>query len=284
MGTEMRIGLLLVALLFSLPVVSPCLAQGETEVHVASHRAIYKVKLRNAKNGSPVQDINGKMVFEISDTCNGWATQQQMQMVFDFPEGDRSEVASSVVTWESKDGKAYRFNVKRMTDGQEDANFKGTVEATETGRVAHYVLPKEMEDKVISSDAVFPVAHTRLIIQKAKAGEKMLSRRVFDGSDEEGAADSSAFIGLATAQDMTFKDGASEAYKALFGNFTLWPVRIAFYKPSAQTGEPDYEMELSLRDTGVADSIMIDYGDFSVLGTLEKLEPIEQPSCPQAQP
>lgn len=83
---------------------------------------------------------------------------------------------------------------------------------------------------------------------------------------------------------MTFKEGTSEAYKALFGKFTIWPVRIAFYKPSAQTGEPDYEMELNLRDTGVADSIMIDYGDFSVIGTLEKLDPIEQTSCPELKP
>lgn len=192
----MRVVLLLVALCFSLSAVSPCLAQGEGDVHIASHRAIYKVKLRSAKNGSPVQDINGKMVFEISDMCSGWATQQQMQMVFDFPEGDRSEVASSVVTWESKDGTSYRFNVKRMTDGQEDANFKGNVDVTEKGGVAHYVLPNEMEDKVLPPEAVFPVAHTRLIIQKAKAGEKMFSRRVFDGSDEEGASDASAFIGM----------------------------------------------------------------------------------------
>ncbi len=58
-----------------------------------------------------------------------------------------------------------------------------------------------------------------------------------------------------------------------------WPVRMAFFKIDTETGEPDYEMNLNLLANGVARTMQIDYGDFSVTGTLSDIEPIPGPGC-----
>ncbi len=58
-----------------------------------------------------------------------------------------------------------------------------------------------------------------------------------------------------------------------------WPVRMAFFKIDTETGEPDYEMNLNLLANGVARTMQIDYGDFSVTGTLSDIEPIPAPGC-----
>jgi hypothetical protein len=59
-----------------------------------------------------------------------------------------------------------------------------------------------------------------------------------------------------------------------------WPVRMAFYKLNTETGEPDYEMNLTLLANGVARDMQLDYGDFSVSGVLTHIEPLPSAGCP----
>ena len=54
---------------------------------------------------------------------------------------------------------------------------------------------------------------------------------------------------------------------------------MAFFKIDTETGEPDYEMNLNLLSNGVAQKMLIDYGDFSVTGTLTDIEPIPAAGC-----
>lgn len=88
---------------------------------------------------------------------------------------------------------------------------------------ANYVLPKDWGDKKLPEGSLFPTAHTVLIIQKAQAGEKMFLRPVFDGSDEAGIADVSAFIGtvidLKASPDLaaSFARKCSSSRKSLAG-------------------------------------------------------------------
>ena len=128
---------------------------------------------------------------------------------------------------------------------------------------------------------MFPSAHTVLIIQKAQSGEKMFLRPVFDGSDEAGIAQVSAFIGAVTDSKATPDLAASLRKNALLEG-KAWPVRLAFFEPKESAGTPDYEMDMVLQPNGVARSMRIDYGDFIVGGTLEKIEPLKPTSCPEA--
>ena len=256
-------------------------------LQIAPHRALYDIVAGKIKNGSSVQDVKGSMFYDLTDTCDGFAVQQQLKLVFEFPEGDSSTVTSSVVTWEAKDGKSFRFNVKRETNGREDMVYKGVVmplASNATERVVRYTVPPDKEDGAIGKDDLFPLAHTVLLLEKARAGEKMFSRRVFDGSDEQASADISAFIGKALQDSLPAKEIAkitkTSADRNLL-NAVAWPVRLAFYKPSSQSGEPDYETDLVLLENGVTRSMMIDYGDFSIKSSLIQLEALESPACGQ---
>lgn len=249
---------------------------------VTPHRAIYTVSLANAKGGVGVHDVTGTMFFDLKDACEGWAVQQHMQLRFSFSGDEASEVASDIVTWETKDSSKFNFNVRRVTNGKEDESFKGRATKDETGGVAHYTVPEGKADNIIPAGALFPIAHTSMIIEKAKAGEKLFTKRVFDGSDAQGAADVSTFIGapLDAKADADLAEGLRK--NPLLTGHKAWPARLAFYPSGAsnkETGEPDYEMDMVMQDNGIARTMTIDYGDFSVAGVLVEIEKGETFPC-----
>ena len=240
-------------------------------IAIKPHRAIYTMTMGSAKNGSNITGVTGRMLFEWADDCDGWAVQQHLQLHFNYAEGDESDISSTVISWESKDGKRYNFNVRRMTNDKETENFRGRASVGERGGSGKYAIPKDKKEVSLIAGTLFPSAHTKLILEKAMAGEKLFTRRVFDGSDEDGQADVSAFIG-----ERRENPQAAEANASLRDNPLLaqpaWPVRLAFFKPDTETGESDYEMDLVLLANGVARSMLIDYGEFAVSGTLSSLE------------
>ena len=247
--------------------------------HITPHRAVYFLRIDKAKNTSAVSDVSGRMVFEWEDMCDGWAIQQKMKLHFGFTDGSDQTIDGSELTWEAKDGKSYNFNIRRMADGQETENYRGKAVQNADGTVTvSYTVPEETTE-TFPAQTMFPTAHTAYILDQASRGEKFFSRRVFDGSDEDGASDISAFI-------LSEKAAAKEppVAKKLKKNPLLegaaWPVHLAFFKEGSETGEPDYEMDLNLLPNGIARHMRIDYGDFSVTGKLEEVEPLKTQSCP----
>ncbi len=246
-------------------------------VTIAPHRAIYDMALTSQKNGSKITDVSGKMIFEWADACDGWAIQQNLQLHFSYAEGDTSSVSSNEVSWESKDGKTYNFNIRRVNDGKETENYRGKASLTASDGKAVYTNP---EGKIVHLPAgtLFPTTHTKLMIAAANAGEHFFTRRVFDGTDEAGSNDVSVFIGTSQAASV-----AASAKDTLASNPLLaapaWPVHMAFFKFDDENSQPDYEMDLVLLNNGIARSMKIDYGDFSVTGKLQAVESLPTPHC-----
>jgi hypothetical protein len=118
-----------------------------------------------------------------------------------------------------------------------------------------------------------------LILQEAAKGEKLFSRRVFDGSDEDGSSDISAFILPQRALVPEPAPSAKTKKNPLLAG-AAWPVHLAFFKIDSETGEPDYEMDMNLLPNGVAQHMKIDYGDFSVAGDLEDVSALKTQVCP----
>ncbi|MFA6280171.1 MAG: DUF1849 family protein [Bdellovibrionales bacterium] len=282
--------LFLIAFWLSLAV--PCVAQEKAGAgavaplasvvapSVVPHKALYKMRLGKTKASNGVAAIDGMMAFDWQDTCDGWAVQQTMQLHISYAEGEASDIVSPAATWESKDGRSFEFQVKRLVGGEEDEAFRGRVKLDEKRKgVAHYSVPMDKKDIAINGDVVFPAAHTLMILQKAQAGEKMFSQRVFDGADVEGIVDISAFIGPRLER----RDEATIVAE-LKGNPLLteqaWPMRLAFYKPDRPDSEPDYEMAMLMQPNGIARSISIDYADFTIEGSLVKLESYPAYTCP----
>ncbi|WP_246148928.1 cell envelope integrity EipB family protein [Skermanella pratensis] len=242
-------------------------------VEIAPHRAIYKMSLASARNSSTVSDVRGQMMFEWADACDGWTIEQRFQLRFQYSEGEQVDMSTNYATWESKDGQSYRFNVRKLVNGELDEELRGTAEAhDDRPGVARYLKPEEQEIE-LPGGTLFPSMHTIQLLKHAAAGDKLFGTTVFDGSDTEGATEISAALGLRTEPAL---DGKFDA-KLLHG--AVWPVRMAFFPMDSDDAAPEYEMSLKLFENGVAQSMLIDYGDFTVAAVLEQIESIPRPRC-----
>ncbi len=258
--------------------VSPAPVAPHQAYAVSPHRALYRINLASAKSGSSVTSVSGTMMFELSDVCDGWAEQQRLQLRFTYSEGDEAEVVTNSLAWESKDGKRYNFNVRRLANGEETEIYRGKAVFGEKGMSVKYESPS---GKTVSvpDGAVFPMSHTSMILAKAMKGEeKFFSSLVFDGTDEEGMSEITTFIGLRVSDRK-----APENIKGLKDASVLarpsWPVRLAFFNLKEKGGEPDYEMDMMMQDDGIATDLHMDYGDFSVHGTLVGFSSLPRPGC-----
>lgn len=255
------------------------LSASQAFAQIQPHKALYKMSLGDVTQKSPLQDVAGSMVFEWTDTCDGWAQQQHIKFRFIYSDGEESYIDSSMMTWEAKDGKDFTFYVKRKKEGVEDETFKGRAQITDKGTIVKFTLPKKTDDLKLPSGTLFPVTHAIQLLDKAKKGERLFSRKIFDGAQSVGADEISTFIG--NPKGKATKD---EVDTTLVGHKLLsdkaWPVRMAFFDLETKESAPDYEMDMLLQANGIARYITIDYGDFAVHGVLSKLSKSSQLQCP----
>ena len=244
---------------------------------ITPHRAMYEMTLGSVKNGGNITGVSGRMAFEWADACDGWAVQQHLDLHFIYSQGDETDVSSSEVTWESKDGKRYNFNIRRTSGGKETEQFRGKAVMTDKGGKVTYSVP-EGKTAALPAGTIFPSTHTLSMLTKGEAGDHLFTRHVFDGADEIGSDDVSAFIHAQNAEWQTVEATPGPTNNPLLAH-PYWPIRMAFFKPSSETGEPDYEMNIDLLPNGVVKTMRIDYGDFSVTGNLISVTPLPDSGC-----
>jgi hypothetical protein len=215
------------------------------------------------------------MVFEWADSCDGWTIEQRYRLSIVMSQGENIELTTSYVTWEAKDGRRYRFNVVRERNGETEEKLRGEarIDDAETRGFAEFSEPRE--DRVLlPAGTLFPSEYTLRLIENAREGRKLLSRLVFDGATVDGPFEINAVIGDEHSAGPL--DG--EAAAALLEGGS-WPMRLAFFGAFSQNAEPDYEVGMDLLPNGVARSLELDYGVFTIDGTLESLERLPKPSC-----
>jgi hypothetical protein len=259
------------ALAATLPSALP--SSSEVAAAIQPHRAIYAMSLLSARNSSKVSDVRGRMMFEWADACDGWTTEQRFQLRFVYSEGDEMAMNTNYTTWEAKDGLRYRFNVRKVINGEVDDDVRGEANLTPNGGAGAAQFSKpEPQEIDLPAGAMFPTAHTLAVLDHARRGEHFFSRTIFDGADAEGATEVSTVIG----QPSPVKNAAKSA---LLRDAKSWPVRMAFFPTHSDSAQPEYEMSLRLLQNGVAESMQIDYGDFIVNAILEKIEALPRSGC-----
>ena len=92
---------------------------------IQPHRALYVLSLGRAKASSGVLGADGAMTYEWGETCGGWTVEQRFRLRLEYADQDATEITTNLVTWESKDGSRYRFNERRMRNGELDQEIKG---------------------------------------------------------------------------------------------------------------------------------------------------------------
>ena len=248
-------------------------------ITLAPHRATYVMKLVAVKNGSPISDAAGHLTFELRDACDGWIVQQNLKMRFSYIDDDDQDTESNEVSWEAKDGSAYKFNIRRTTNDEEVESYHGKATRNTDGTFAVAYVSPAGKTAELPADTLFPSRHTALVLSRAGTEDRFFSRRVFDGADEEGSGDISAFI-LPRKQDADATGTTPKLKGSPLLKEAAWPVHMAFFSQNSETGEPDHEMDIKLHANGVASHLQLDYGDFSIAGTLEEVKAIPAPNCP----
>ena len=259
--------------------VTLCLAAAPAfAVDIAPHRALYTLTLASSKSSSGVLGAKGAMVYEWGETCDGWTVQQRFRLRLEYAEQDNMDVSSTLVTWESKDGLRYRFNERRLRNGELDEEIKGEAKlgGKDKGGSAEFIKP-DAATLALPEGALFPTAHTVLLIERAQAGDNFVARKVFDGATVENAGQITAVIGP------ELKPGPGTADEKLpkspLLNRPSWRVRLAFFPAESKQEQPDYELGMRLLDNGVSQDMTLDYTDYTIRAKLDEIEALPRPGC-----
>jgi hypothetical protein len=256
--------------------LSGMVLMGPAGAEINAHRALYTMSLGASRTESGVTGAQGAMAYQWGETCDGWTVEQRYKLTISYAESQDVVIDSNFVTWESKDGLSYRFNQKETRNGTVDEEIRGSAQLDGPGKGGTITFEKPQPQTMkLPPGALFPSAHTILIIEKAQAGENFLSRQVFDGATVEGAVLVSAVIGAKVDPDMT--DDKTKKNPVL--QHTGWRVRLAFFPADATAEKPDYELGMLLLDNGVSRDMVIDYGDYTVKAKLDSIEALPKPSC-----
>jgi hypothetical protein len=247
---------------------------GPAAAEINAHRALYTMTLGTSRTDSGVSGAQGQMAYQWGESCDGWTVEQHYKLSLSYAESQDVDIVSNFVTWESKDGLRYRFNQRETRNGTVDEEIRGSAQLDGPGQggTITFEKPKPQTMK-LPPGALFPSAHTILIIQRAQAGDNFLSRQVFDGATVEGAVLVSAVIGAKVDPDPNFP------IKDPILQHPGWRVRLAFFPSDPNAEKPDYELGMLLLDNGVSRDMVIDYGDYTINAKLDSIEPLPKPGC-----
>jgi hypothetical protein len=235
-------------------------------VPLAAHRALYAMTLSSGHGGEIVA-ARGTMGYEVIDACDGWAVRQRLQMTITNADGQDIQMSSDYTTWESKDGLKLRFHMKQMTDTAVTSQTDGdaTLQSLGGPGEAHYTSPHE-QTTPLAAGTLFPMVHTETIIAAAREGKRFLTLPLFDGTDENGAEDSSVVI-------LDWKPPFETKYPALSA-LPNTRVRLAFFDREAGSTTPNYEVGMRYWENGVADNLQMDFGDFAMDAKMSEFTPL----------
>ncbi len=234
------------------------------QVPLAAHRALYQLNFAGSRGGKQISNGRGTMGYEVADVCDGWATRQRLRMTLVSAEGQDSDMDSDYATWESKDGLNFRFHSMQRSDGTVSNQTDGGARLSKAGGPGEvtYRVPKEAK-LVLPPGTVFPMMHTLALINAARDGKKFLALPLFDGTDEHGIEDSSVAI-------LDWKQPYATKYPPLTV-LANTRVRLAFFDHANGAQTPSYEVAMRYWENGVADDMLMDFGDFSMHATLTEL-------------
>ena len=239
-------------------------------VAMAAHRAAYDLTLDTVHGGETVA-ASGHMTYQVSDACTSWATTQKLDLRTVTRDGGAVELVSDYATLEAKDGRHLAFDMKQKSNGVVTQQLRGeaVLDANGAGQI-RYTLPQKAT-VTLPVGTLFPMAHTEAIIRAARAGLKSIAPTLFDGTGPDGAQDTYVTIlGWHDAPNASDQPGLARLGSAR--------VHVAFFSRTPNTISPDYETAMRYFDNGVSDQLRMDFGSFTMLGTMHGFTLPKSPS------
>jgi len=248
-------------------------------VNLSPHRAIYELKLKEARKRSGIKDLSGRMAIEITGSnCEGWSVNFRMVNDFTLSRGRQRLVDSRSTSWEAGDGEKMSFYEHEFIDNRAQPSTR--LKASTKNHNVSQTLPKKLEFK-IPEQAIFPVSHQKRLIEKARNGNLRDKSVVYDGADHDNIYQAITFIGKKHVDEHKSRNLKGNGEDALLKGTVYWPVTVSYYsmKGKKQLDTPSQQIGFSMYDNGVAGDLTIDYGDFSMNGKLIHLDKLKQSKC-----
>jgi EipB-like len=276
---------LAVALPLAAPQSGPAQALAGSEPNkLVAHRAIYEMELDDTHSISGVSGItgiDGRMVFEFTGSeCDGYSLNMRLvtQMTDSQDQTNVTDLRSS--TWEQGNGRTFRFQSSQFVNEKptDVTNGRAVRETPNEAIKVKLSQPARAELK-LTGPVLFPTQHSLALIEKARAGQTLFQARIYDGSEKgQKVYDTTAVIGrvVPPGADRSLEPVAKD--KGL-GELASWPVSIGYFDEQGGDLTPSYQIDFRLYDNGVSRELLIDYGNFSIHGTLTSLEYLKTPEC-----
>jgi hypothetical protein len=261
-------------------VVRPANAQ-EDGVRLASHRAIYDLKLADSRGRRALSAVQGRIVYDFAGTtCEGYTL--QFRQVTELDNGEGKVVVSDLrsTTWEEGEGKSYRFNFQNYLGQKLVDSVDGRAERRSEAIAVNLAKPGDKQFS-LETAVVFPTEHIRRIVVAAREGKSVLEVPLYDGSESgEKLYSTLTVIGQPIPPDQRKPDDAAAGQAALDG-LKRWPVTISYFDRSKTGGEqtPVYSIKFELYENGLSRALVLDYGDFAISGTMTTLEMRDTKPC-----
>ena len=279
-----RRGFLLAVIALGIAFLLPHEAMAFAASKLAPHRAIYEMTLDEARSASGITGIDGRMVFEFTGSpCDGYSLNMRMVTQMTDAQGQTNLTDLRSSTWEQGDSKKFRFqSAQYLNDKLGDVTMGRAVRAAPKDPVDVKLSQPARAELNLSGPVFFPTQHSIALIEKALAGQKIFQAKIYDGSEKgRKVYETTAFIGSKVkpgADDATLEAAAK---KHKLGDLPSWPVSIGYFESKGGDLTPSYQIDFRLYENGVSRELLIDYGDFSIHGTLTSLEYLEVKECKQ---
>lgn len=270
--------------------VAPASAGTETMARLASHRAVYEMTLGKRLDASEVMSVEGRLVYEFAGSkCEGWTSRFRLvtRISLGAPGGEKVEGLGRLTdlrtsAYEDPDGKTFDFLNQNYVDERLVEDSKGL--ARHEGGKSSVRLDRPAAKTVdLPAGVKFPTEHLAAIVEAAEAGKTVVDIDLYDGSETgEKVYRTTVVIGREQTGD---DDASAEPVAAVdwLKGKRRWPVDVSYFDPArtaAGEATPDYQMSFLLYDNGVSRKMRLDYGEFSLKGTLSVLEPMPVTKCP----
>ena len=276
---------LAVALPLAAPQSGPAQALAGSEPNkLVAHRAIYEMELDDTHSISGVSGItgiDGRMVFEFTGSeCDGYSLNMRLvtQMTDSQDQTNVTDLRSS--TWEQGNGRTFRFQSSQFVNEKPtDVTNGRAVRETPNEAIRVKLSQPARAELKLTGPVLFPTQHSLALIEKARAGQTLFQARIYDGSEKgQKVYDTTAIIGrvVPPGADQSLEPVAKD--KGL-GELASWPVSIGYFEEQGGDLTPSYQIDFRLYENGVSRELLIDYGTFSVHGTLTGLEYLKTPEC-----
>lgn len=245
-------------------------------VEVLPHKAIYILHSRQVPGAEETVTADGMLIFEWIDTCDGWSINQRAKLRLGGGDEDEEEAGFEwrQITWESKDGRRYRYQSEEFRNGEKGDQRRGeaSFEASGKGAVTTALPTRGQHD--LPAGVMLPTAHSLRLLQAATAGEGFLSANVFDGTVSDEPITITAALGPGTLhwhdQDKQFPALATVQSRA---------VDLAFFLDPGPEGMPDFEQSLQVYDNGIIGKMAFSFAGIPMEGELRQLDVSAKEKC-----